>query len=132
MRIRDRPKAGAWLGFALSVLFAAVMLPVTTFELWQPRALDEQRFYPVGASTPVHIDARVIAATLSDMHSAITGAIGALKGPLHGGANEAVMHILYAIDKNGDCDEPVGLNVLLEFVRGLLIEDNGVVGLILD
>jgi citrate synthase len=33
--------------------------------------------------------ARVIAATLSDIHSAITGAIGALKGPLHGGANEA-------------------------------------------
>ena len=30
--------------------------------------------------------------TLSDMHSAITGAIGALKGPLHGGANEQVMH----------------------------------------
>jgi citrate synthase len=45
--------------------------------------------------------ARVIAATLSDIHSAITGAIGALKGPLHGGANEAVMHILYAIDKEG-------------------------------
>ncbi|MEO7116813.1 MAG: citrate/2-methylcitrate synthase, partial [Caldimonas sp.] len=39
--------------------------------------------------------ARVIAATLSDMHSAITGAIGALKGPLHGGANEAVMRILF-------------------------------------
>ena len=45
--------------------------------------------------------ARVIAATLSDMHSAITGAIGALKGPLHGGANEAVMHLLNAIDKAG-------------------------------
>ncbi len=45
--------------------------------------------------------ARVIAATLSDMHSAITGAIGALKGPLHGGANEATMKLLYAIDKAG-------------------------------
>jgi citrate synthase len=45
--------------------------------------------------------ARVIAATLSDVHSAITGAIGALKGPLHGGANEAVMRLLYAIDKAG-------------------------------
>ena len=43
--------------------------------------------------------ARVIAATLADMHSAITGAIGALKGPLHGGANEATMKLLYAIDK---------------------------------
>jgi citrate synthase len=35
--------------------------------------------------------ARVTAATLSDLHSAITSAIGALKGPLHGGANEQVM-----------------------------------------
>jgi citrate synthase len=46
--------------------------------------------------------ARVIAATLSDIHSAITGAIGALKGPLHGGANEAVMHLLFEIDKKGE------------------------------
>jgi 2-methylcitrate synthase len=36
--------------------------------------------------------ARVIASTLSDVTSAVTGAIGALKGPLHGGANEAVQH----------------------------------------
>ncbi|MFE6964750.1 bifunctional 2-methylcitrate synthase/citrate synthase [Agromyces sp. NPDC057679] len=36
--------------------------------------------------------ARVITSTLSDLYSAVTGAIGALKGPLHGGANEAVMH----------------------------------------
>ena len=36
--------------------------------------------------------ARVIASSLSDLHSAVTGAIGALKGPLHGGANEAVQH----------------------------------------
>ena len=35
--------------------------------------------------------ARVITSTLSDIYSAVTGAIGALKGPLHGGANEAVM-----------------------------------------
>ena len=41
--------------------------------------------------------ARVIASTLSDMHSAITGAIGALKGPLHGGANEQVMRLLQSI-----------------------------------
>ena len=37
--------------------------------------------------------ARVITSTLADLHSAVVGAIGALKGPLHGGANEAVMHI---------------------------------------
>ncbi len=36
--------------------------------------------------------ARVVTSTLADLHSAITSAIGALKGPLHGGANEAVMH----------------------------------------
>jgi citrate synthase len=42
--------------------------------------------------------ARVIAATLSDMHSAITGAMGALRGPLHGGANEAVMKTLTSIE----------------------------------
>jgi 2-methylcitrate synthase/citrate synthase II len=41
--------------------------------------------------------ARVITSTMSDLHSAITGAIGALKGPLHGGANEAVMHIFEEI-----------------------------------
>lgn len=37
--------------------------------------------------------ARVITSTLSDLYSAVTGAIGALKGPLHGGANEAVLHV---------------------------------------
>jgi 2-methylcitrate synthase/citrate synthase II len=38
--------------------------------------------------------ARVVCSTLSDLHSAITAAIGALKGPLHGGANERVMEVL--------------------------------------
>ena len=56
--------------------------------------------------------ARVIAATLSDIHSAVTGAIGALKGPLHGGANEAVMRLLYTIDKAGA--DPV------DYVRNML------------
>ena len=37
--------------------------------------------------------ARVITSTLADLYSAVVGAIGALKGPLHGGANEAVMHV---------------------------------------
>ena len=45
--------------------------------------------------------ARVITSTLSDLYSAVVGAIGALKGPLHGGANEAVMHIF---DEIGDAD----------------------------
>ncbi len=42
---------------------------------------------------------RVIASTMSDMHSAVCGAIGALKGPLHGGANEAAMEMLADIMK---------------------------------
>jgi citrate synthase len=56
--------------------------------------------------------ARVIAATLSDVHSAVTGALGALKGPLHGGANEGVMRMLYEIDREGA--DPV------EYVKGML------------
>jgi citrate synthase len=64
--------------------------------------------------------ARVIAATLSDMHSAITGAIGALKGPLHGGANEAVFRILEQIDQSGA--DPV------EYVKGMLAQKKKVPG----
>jgi citrate synthase len=64
--------------------------------------------------------ARVTAATLSDMHSAITSAIGALKGPLHGGANEAVFHILEAIDASGA--DP------LDYVKGMLAQKKKVPG----
>ncbi len=64
--------------------------------------------------------ARVIAATLSDIHSAITGAIGALKGPLHGGANESVMRLLLLIDKEGA--DPV------EYVKGMLAERQKISG----
>ncbi|MGA2890286.1 MAG: citrate synthase [Terracidiphilus sp.] len=56
--------------------------------------------------------ARVIAATLADVHSAVTGAIGALKGPLHGGANEGVMRLLLEIDRVGA--DPV------EYVKNML------------
>ena len=45
--------------------------------------------------------ARVITSTLADLHSAVTGAIGALKGPLHGGANEAVMDTFEEIGTEG-------------------------------
>ena len=45
--------------------------------------------------------ARVIGSTLSDMYSAVTGAIGALKGPLHGGANIKVMETLQDIKAGG-------------------------------
>ena len=62
------------------------------------RALDVllvlQADHELNAST---FAARVIAATLSDVHSAVTGAIGALRGPLHGGANQGVMEMLFDI-----------------------------------
>lgn len=64
--------------------------------------------------------ARVTAATLSDMHSAVTSAIGALKGPLHGGANEAVFRILEAIVAKGT--DPV------EYVKGMLAQKKKVPG----
>jgi len=64
--------------------------------------------------------ARVTAATLSDMHSAITSAIGCLKGPLHGGANEAVFHILQAIDSSG-ADA-------VEYVQGMLAQKKKIPG----
>ena len=64
--------------------------------------------------------ARVTAATLSDMHSAIVSAIGCLKGPLHGGANEAVFNILQAIDRSGS--DPV------EYIKKMLAEKKKVPG----
>ena len=48
--------------------------------------------------------ARVTIATLSDMYSAITSAIGTLKGPLHGGANEGVIHMLQQIGEEQNVD----------------------------
>ncbi len=64
--------------------------------------------------------ARVTAATLSDMHSAITSAIGTLKGPLHGGANEAVFKILMEIDRDGA--DPV------EYVKGMIAQKKKIPG----
>jgi citrate synthase len=49
--------------------------------------------------------ARVCAATLSDIHSAVTAAIAALKGPLHGGANEQVMRMIKEIKELGGKDK---------------------------
>jgi citrate synthase len=49
--------------------------------------------------------ARVIAATLSDIHSAVVGAVGALKGPLHGGANADVMRMLLEIGQDGPVEK---------------------------
>jgi citrate synthase len=85
------------------------------------RALDValilQADHELNAST---FAARVIASTLSDMHSAIVGAIGALKGPLHGGANAETMKLLFAIDEAKA--DPV------EYVRNLLAQKKKISG----
>ena len=64
--------------------------------------------------------ARVTVATLSDMYSAITSAIGTLKGPLHGGANEGVIHMLQEI---GD---PAGVDA---YVEGKLTRKEKIMGI---
>jgi len=62
---------------------------------------------------------RVIASTLSDLYSAVTGAIGALRGPLHGGANQQVMVMLQEIG------EPARA---ADYVKGLLAAKKKVMG----
>ena len=66
--------------------------------------------------------ARVIAATLSDIHSAIVGAIGALKGPLHGGANADVMRLLLEIGKDAPMEKAE------EVIRGKLARKEKIPG----
>ncbi|MGY1934600.1 bifunctional 2-methylcitrate synthase/citrate synthase [Nocardia gipuzkoensis] len=83
------------LGFAanfLNMCFGAVPDPriVRAFET----SLILYAEHGFNAST---FAARVVTSTRSDIYSAVTAAIGALKGPLHGGANEAVMHALLEI-----------------------------------
>ncbi|MGW4246276.1 bifunctional 2-methylcitrate synthase/citrate synthase [Nocardia sp. NPDC004722] len=83
------------LGFAenfLNMCFGKVPAPelVKAFEV----SLILYAEHSFNAST---FAARVVTSTLSDIYSAVTAAIGALKGPLHGGANEAVMHDMIEI-----------------------------------
>ena len=66
--------------------------------------------------------ARVAAATLTDVHSTIVGAIGALKGPLHGGANAEVMRMLLEIGKDASLDRAE------EVVRGKLARKEKIAG----
>ncbi|HVP53870.1 MAG TPA: citrate synthase [Candidatus Eisenbacteria bacterium] len=92
-------------------------IPSATAERALDIALILHADHELNAST---FAARVVAATLSDMHSAITAAIGALKGPLHGGANEAVFRMLEAIDASGA--DPV------EYVKGMLAQKTKIPG----
>ena len=92
-------------------------IPSATAERALDIALILHADHELNAST---FAARVVAATLSDMHSAVTAAIGALKGPLHGGANEAVFRILEAVDSSGA--DPV------DYVKGMLAQKKKIPG----
>lgn len=65
---------------------------------------------------------RSICSTESDIYSAVTGAIGALKGPLHGGANTAVMKMLLELDKQGEEADPV------DFTKQKLLKKEKIMG----
>jgi citrate synthase len=86
------------LGHAANFLY---MLTGTRPNALSPRAFDIALVlhadHELNAST---FAGRVAAATLTDLHSAIVGAIGALKGPLHGGANADVMRLLIEIGQD--------------------------------
>ena len=88
-------------------------LRVRTFDA----ALTLHAEHGMNAST---FSARVTAATLSDIYSAITSAIGTLKGPLHGGANTRVMETLEKIESSGQDPE--------EWVRQALERKERVMG----
>src|SRR5579884_2339388 len=80
------------LGFAANFLYTLTgKKPDEVMERVFDVALILHADHELNAST---FAARVTAATLSDIHSAVTSAIGALKGPLHGGANEDVIRML--------------------------------------
>ena len=94
---RGRPLVAPNSKLSLAANFLAMMsgrtptpLEVKTFDV----ALILHADHEFNAST---FAARVTAATMSDVHSAITSAVGALKGPLHGGANEQVMRMVEQI-----------------------------------
>lgn len=84
------------LGFAANFLYTLTgKKPDEIMERAFDVALTLHAEHEFNAST---FAARVTAATLSDIYSAVTSAIGALKGPLHGGANEDVIRLLQTVD----------------------------------
>jgi citrate synthase len=93
------------LGFAANLLF---MLRGEEPDELETRIIDAaltlHAEHGMNAST---FAARVTAGTKADMHSAVVSAIGALKGPLHGGANERVMEMLLQLDGPADAERYV-------------------------
>jgi citrate synthase len=99
--ITPRPE----LGHAANLLATLRDAPASELEV---RALDVALIlhadHELNAST---FAARVTASTLSDLYSAVTSAVGTLKGPLHGGANERVMELLDEIGTVDRVDEVI-------------------------
>lgn len=71
---------------------------------------------------------RVIISTLSDMYSAITGAIGSLRGPLHGGANEEVMEMLFEIEAEAKAQRKDVMAVVEPFIMSRLAKKERIMG----
>lgn len=105
--------------FGLSANFLYMMrgVPPTPLESEAMRVLMVLHAdHELNAST---FAARVIASTLADMHSALAGALGALKGPLHGGANQRVMEMLLDI---GNVD------MVQSYIAGMLENKKRIMG----
>ncbi len=119
-RLRDGKEAVApdpTLSHAANFLYMLTgERPDKTEARWFDVALILHADHSFNAST---FAARVTASTLSDMHSAITSAIGALKGPLHGGANERVMRMLLEIETADRAEN---------YIRNLLAQRQKIMG----
>ena len=114
VRIDVETGAGSIAGHFLATLKGE--LPSKLFERVMDVSLILYAEHEFNAST---FTARVCASTLSDMHSCVTGAIGSLRGPLHGGANEAAMALIERFDTPEQAAEAV---------RGMLAHKEVVMG----
>jgi len=105
------------LGFAANFLY---MLRGTPPDHEEEQAFDLTLMlhadHGMNAST---FASRVTISTLTDMHSALTSAVGTLKGPLHGGANQRVMQMLHSIDNVGEVDS---------YIDGMLNDKQRIMG----
>ncbi|QYU68160.1 citrate synthase [Leptolyngbya sp. 15MV] len=72
--------------------------------------------------------ARVIISTLSDMYSAMAGAVGSLRGPLHGGANEEVMEMLADIEAHAKREGKDAMSVVEPYIMGRLAKKERIMG----
>jgi len=110
------PKKGKGLGWNLLYMITGKE-PSTEWARIMDVALLLHADHELNCST---FTTRVICSSLSDLHSAIVGAIGALKGPLHGGANTAVMEML---------EEIATLENAQKFVEDALVQKKKVMGI---